>query len=91
MDYIELNGKEHPFWFAMKAQREMMSVDMEGKDDIYLIWLGLKYGAKLEKVEFTLSEDDLLDIFEVNKDQFKDAYKLLAKQMGELRTLREIE
>ena len=90
MDYIKLNEKKYPFWFAMKAQREMMNEDMSKKDDVYLIWLGLKYGAVAEKTEFNISEDELLDIFELDQDAFKQAYKILSEQMGKLKALREI-
>ena len=90
MDYIKLNEKKYPFWFAMKAQREMIKADMTDKDDIYLIFLGLKYGGIKEKTPIDIDEEGLLDIFEDDMNAFKAAYQLLTKQMGELKTLREI-
>jgi hypothetical protein len=90
MDYIKLNEKKYAFWFSMKAQREMMQVDMEDKDDVYLIYLGLKYGGVLDNKPIDINEESLLDIFEVDHNAFKASYQLLTKQMGELRTLREI-
>jgi hypothetical protein len=90
MDYIKLNEKDYPFWFSMKAQREMIQAGDKYSDDVYLIWLGIKYGCLLEKKDLDLDEDKLLDIFEVDKHAFKNAYKILNDHMGELKALREI-
>ena len=84
MDYIKLNGEDHPFWYAVKAQREVSRVNLEDKDQIYFLWIGLKYGAIKEKKDFKLSEDDLLDILEDHVDEYISASKMLGEQMGKL-------
>jgi hypothetical protein len=84
MDYIKLNGKDHPFWYAVKAQREVAKVNLEDKDQVYFIWIGLKYGALKEKKDFKLTEDELLDIFEDNVEEYVQASELLDDQMGKL-------
>jgi hypothetical protein len=84
MDYIKLKGEKHPFWFALKAQREFSKAEL-GVDNMYLLWLGLKYGAMKEGKEFTMSEDDVLNIFEDDVSEYNDAGKVLLEQMGKLR------
>ena len=81
---IEIKGQERPFWFAIKAQRELSKADIETKDNMYMVWLGFKYGAIKENVSFDLTEEDIVDFFEVNLEAFKEVKELLAEQMGKL-------
>lgn len=90
MDILKLNGVEYPFHYAVKAQSEMGKVDMSKKDDIYLIWLGLKYGAIKEKKKFVLTEENLLDIFEDDMDALGKACQLLATDLGKLKKMKEV-
>lgn len=86
-----IKGEEHPFRFAIKAQREMSQCkDLEKKDDIYFIWLGFKYGSMSEGKTFPFSEDQLVDIFDADMDAFGQACELLAKDMGDLKKKKAI-
>jgi len=86
MDYIKLKDKEYPFLFAIKAQKEMQQCeDLIKKDDTYFIWLGLKYGSIAEEKDFTLTEDQLIDIFELDLECFEKAATLLGSQVGKLK------
>jgi len=73
MDYIKVKGESLPFWFALKAQIELARSESAGKDNLYLIWLGLKYGAIKEGKEFTMLESDILDAFEDDIDEYHAA------------------
>jgi len=84
MDYVKINGEDEPFWFAIKAQREL-SKNSEDKDNMFLLWLGFKYGAMKESKDFTMNEDQLVDIFEDDISAYHEAGKLLVEQMGKLR------
>lgn len=89
MDELKLNDKTYPFWFALKAQREMSSCkNLVDKDDIYFIWLGLKYGAKKENITFDLTEDKLIDILEDDLKAYENACVLLGAQMGKLKEMK---
>lgn len=90
MDTITIEKKEYPFLFAIKAQREMSNADLEKKDDIYFIYLGLKYGSKKEGKEFPFTEDALLDIFENDLGAYEKACGLLGAHMGKLKKLKEM-
>ena len=90
MDFIKLKEKEHPFLFAIKAQREMGKVDLTQKDDIYFIWLGLKYGAIKQGIEFKMTEDDLVDIFEDDLDAYEKGCKVLGDHLGKLKKMKGV-
>jgi len=90
MDILKLAGKDHPFLFAIKAQREMSKVNLSEKDDIYFIWLGLKYGAIKDQKEFNLSEDDLVDLFEDDLDAYEQGCKLLGDHLGKLKKMKGV-
>lgn len=85
MDYSKLDGKDQPFWYAILANREYGKNDLSTKDNIYPLWLGFKYGAKAEKIEFNLSEDDVAEIFDRNLEEYSQACKILDSQLGKLR------
>lgn len=90
MDELELNKKKYPFWFAIKAQREMLgNKKLEDKDDIYFIWLGLKYGALKNKVPFDITESALVDILEDDMEAYGKACDLLGAHMGKLKQMKE--
>jgi hypothetical protein len=86
MDILKINGKEYPFSFSILAQRELMKSDLEKTDDfdsqIYLIWLGLKYGSIREKKEFTLTVDELTIMFDDDYQAWLDAAKILGERFG---------
>ena len=88
MDYLKLEGQEYPFLYAVKAQREAMKANTEEKDDIYFIFLALKYGSRKEGVEFKLTEDKLYDLFEDDLDAYEAACVLLGEQMGKVMRLK---
>jgi hypothetical protein len=89
MDNLQLNGKDYPFWFALKAQREMSKCKtLVDKDDTYFIWLGLKYGAKKENIGFELTEDGLVDLLEDDLEAYEKACQLLGEQMGKLKKMK---
>jgi hypothetical protein len=94
MDKLKLKDKEYPFLFAIRAQREMSKEDLTQKDDIYYIWLGLKYGSIKQGLDFNLSEDDLIDIFDDELEQsgesqsYQKAAQLLGDHMGKLKKMR---
>ena len=89
MDYIEIKGEKHPFWFAVKAQREFeKSTKPEDNDDIHLIYLGLKYGAIKDKKEFPYTENALIDIFEDDMDAFDKASDMLGSHLGKLKKIK---
>ena len=86
MDYITIDKKKYPFWFAIKANRELSKNDkLAEKDDLYFLWLGFKYGSIYEKKTFPYTEEALVDIFEEDIDLFAKAEKLLAVQMGKMK------
>ncbi len=90
MDELELNEKKYPFWFAIKAQREMLgNKNLVDKDDIYFIWLGLKYGAKKGNIPFELTEGGLIDILEDDMEAYGKACDLLGAHMGKLKQMKE--
>lgn len=90
MDELKLNGKNYPFWFAIKAQREMLgNKNLVDKDDIYFIWLGLKYGALKNKVPFDFTENALVDLLEDDMDAYGKACDLLGAHMGKLKQMKE--
>ena len=92
MDYIKVKGKDFPFWYALKANREMSKVkDLAEKDDVYFIWLGLKYGALREGLKFELKEQDVVDAFDDNLEEYAEANKVLNEQLGKLRRARLLE
>jgi len=88
MDYLKLNKKEYPFLFAIKAQKEMAAADLTSKDDLYFIWLGLKYGAMAENKVFEFTEEGLVDLFEVDMDAYGAACDLLGSHMGKLKKMK---
>lgn len=83
-----INKKEYPFWFAIKAQKELAKMEIEGKDEIVFLWLGLKYGAIKEGKEFKLSEDEVLTMFDLDVKAYGEACNLLSEQMGKLKSLK---
>ena len=88
MDYLKLEGKDHPFLFAIKASKEMQKADLQEKDDLYFIYLGLKYGAIREKKQFPYTEDALIDIFEDDLEAYEHACDLLGSHMGKLKKMK---
>ena len=88
MSSVKLKGEDHPFLFAIKAQREMTGEDLTAKDDIYFIWLGLKYGAKKEGKEFPYTEEALVDILEDDMAAYEKLCVLLGADMGTLKKLK---
>lgn len=91
MDYIKFKGEDYPFWYSIKANREMMKRDINEVDETYLIFLGMKYGAVNEKKKFELSESEVLDHFEINLDEFKIACAMLEEQSGKFREARGVK
>ena len=88
MNEIKLNGTNYPFWFSIKAQKELAKIDIDGKDEICFLWLGLKYGAIKEGKEFTLTEEDVLTLFDADVKAYGEACNLLSEQMGKLQSLK---
>jgi len=88
MDFLKLNKKEYPFLFAIKAQKEMAAADLAAKDDMYFIWLGLKFGAMAENKIFEFTEEGLVDLFEVDLDAYGEACNLLGAHMGKLKKMK---
>ena len=86
MDYITIDKKKYPFWFANKANREMSKCEeLTEKDEVYFFWLAFKYGSISEGKDFPYTEDGLLDIIEVDRELFTKCGKLFGEQMGKLK------
>ena len=86
---IKISGKEFPFRFALKAQRELSSLEDTSKvDDVYLIYLGLKYGALDEGLKWEYTEDEILDLLEKDMDAFEKCCELLGRDMASLKKKR---
>ena len=86
MDELNIKGKKYPFLFANRANREMSKCkDLAKKDDVYFLWLGFKYGSILDGKKFPYSEDELVDIFDLNMKLFAEAGVIFAEQMGEFK------
>jgi hypothetical protein len=90
MDKLKLGKTEYPFLFAIKAQREMGKENLTEKDDIYFIWLGLKYGAIKDGRTFDLTEDDLVDLFEDDLEAYEHGCKLLGEHLGKLKKMKGV-
>ena len=88
MDYLTIKEESHPFWYSLKAQRELFKNTDAAEDDVYLIWLGLKYGAIAEKKKFELTENQLLEFYDLNLDAFSVAHNLLQSHLGKLKAAR---
>lgn len=86
---IKIGDKEYPFRFALKAQREMSQCEnLETKDDVYFIYLGLKYGAIDDGQKWELNEDQVLDMLENDMEAYGRLCEVLGKQMGDLKKKR---
>jgi hypothetical protein len=84
-DHIKINGKEYPFWFALKAQRSLSDVkNLADKDDMFYLWIAMKYGAIKEKQKFELTEEQVYDLMDSDVDAWREACNLLSEQMGKL-------
>jgi len=79
MNTIKVNNKEYPFKLTLSAlmqfedyfEKSFSKIDeeMRVKEMVYLLWAGLKAGAKIEKKEFDMSLEDLgdfMDMTEIN-------------------------
>ena len=64
--------------------------DLAKKDDVYFLWLGFKYGSILSGGKFPYSEDELVDIFDLDMKLFAEAGKVFAEQMGEFRAAKAL-
>ena len=74
---ISVNGVEHPVKYGFNALRIFCEVsDLELQDlakiesnmtmthAVNLVWAGLKDGARVEKIEFTMTPDDVADFID---------------------------
>jgi hypothetical protein len=61
---------------------ESLGSEMTVSEVITLIWVGFKQGARVEKVEFTLSEEEVADLMDDNPNLMNDAMKEFAKSMS---------
>lgn len=95
MNYIRINNQDYPFSFSLLAQKEMLETDISEKKDfeltLYFLWLGFKYGAIREKKEFTLSQDDLLNLFDDDFEAWVKANDLLGERLGLMNQVRAKE
>jgi len=74
---ILINGTEHPVKYGFNALRLFSNQTGIGLDElsqlenkmsidhaIALIWAGLKDGARVQKIEFTMTMDDVADLLD---------------------------
>lgn len=72
--HVEIGGKSRPVKFGFAALMEFtedngykisdldnLGESMKLKDALYLVWCGLKHGARVEKISFDFSIEDVAD------------------------------
>lgn len=72
--HVKIGGEKRPVKFGFAALMEFtedngyslgdldkLSESMKLKDAIYLVWCGLKHGARVEKMPFNFSIEDIAD------------------------------
>jgi len=86
--YIKIEDKEHPFLYSLSASVEAEGIEVKGKDPVELskeyLYLGFKYGAKLEGSKFPYSKKEFFLLCETDPPVFFEASKVFEKQLGKL-------
>jgi len=89
---IFINGTEHPVKYGFNALRlfsnqtgiglnelAQLSDSMSIDHAIALIWAGLKDGARVEKIEFTMTMDDVADLLDDDQTIIEQCVALFVK------------
>jgi hypothetical protein len=96
VDLIKLGGKDYPVSLGFAALREAERETKRGlsdllggienasiKDTVYICHLALKHGARKEKQEFTLTEEDVADLMD-EPGKSTELSDLIGEQLGKI-------
>ena len=67
---------------------EKFETDMTFSDVLFLIFAGLKDGARVAKKEFTLTVEDIGDFLDAEPDKLQEFLDIFASQMPEPKNLK---
>lgn len=85
MRKLVIDKKKYPFYlgvrawkeYAMEFQSNGSELKLEGLDDIYIIYLALKYGAKKEGKEFTLTPEGVEELLDNDIRAYMEAVEII--------------
>lgn len=92
---ILINGNTHPVKYGFNALRlfsnetgiglnelAQLSNSMSIDHAIALIWAGLKDGARIEKIEFTMTMDDVADLLDEDQTIIEQCVSLFVESFA---------
>ena len=68
---------------TMNDLNKLASGELTFNDAFCLIYCGIEDGHRAAKQSFTLSLDDVTDMFDGNMEAMEESFKILARAMGE--------
>lgn len=75
MEFTEANG------YTM-ANLDSLGDNMKLKDAIFLVWCGLKHGARVEKKPFTYTIDDIADWLDDRAEAMEEVLSVFGSSFG---------
>lgn len=93
--HVEIGGKERPVKFGFAALMEfteangytMADLDTLGdnmklKDALFLVWCGLKHGARVEKQEYSFNLEDIADWLDEKPEAMEEVLNVFSSSFG---------
>ena len=93
--YVEIGGEERPVKFGFAALMEFtdengytmadldnLGENMKLKDALFLVWCGLKHGARVEKKPYSYSIDDIADWLDEQPEAMEKVLNVFSSSFG---------
>jgi hypothetical protein len=95
-EHIEIAGKTYPVKYGFNALRiftslsgvklqdmGQLSTEINLEQAIFLMYAGLKDGARAEKINFTLSVDDVADLLDQDQEALNKCMEVFARAFAD--------
>ena len=95
---LVINKKKYPFHLGIRAWKEYAlefqsngsELKLDGLDDIYIIYLALKHGAKKEGEKFTLTPEGVEELLDNDIGAYMEAVKIITDFLPKVDVKKEV-